>query len=168
MAKKLVIEIELLEITSGAVDARQAIFISPADTIPERCKFFTASRFWDQRCNERLRRLFQCAGGLTGLRIAYDDAVRRIRRVFGDMRECEGFRICPVGVAIVALKEGRAVRENFIKIFFIRKRCGKHRVVPSAAENPIAPGMLAAIFAQALLNVSGIFCIFEIDAPKTE
>jgi len=28
--------------------------------------------------------------------------------------------------------------------------------------------MLAAILAQALLNVSGIFCIFQIDASKTE
>src|SRR5205809_2540245 len=35
------------------------------------------------------------------------------------------------------LLEKKTVRENFIKIFFIRKRCGKHRVVPSAAENPI-------------------------------
>src|SRR5438309_1307203 len=49
VAKKLVIEIELLEITSGAVDARQAIFVGPADTIPERCKFVTASWFWDHR-----------------------------------------------------------------------------------------------------------------------
>ena len=157
VAKKFVIEIELFEVTSGAVNARQAIFIRPADTIPERCKFFTTSRLWNHRSNERLRRFFQCAGRLTGLRIANDDAVRGIRRVFCDMRECQRFRICPVGVAVVAFKEGRAVRENFIEIFFIRKRCGKHRIVPSAAENPIAPGMLAAIFAQTLLNVSGIF-----------
>ena len=58
MAKEFVVEIELLEITSGAVDTRQAIFIGPADTIPQRCKFFTASRFGDHRCNQRLRRFF--------------------------------------------------------------------------------------------------------------
>ena len=114
-----------------------------------------------------MRGFFQCASRFAGSGIANDHAIRRIWRVLCDPRERERFRIRPVGVAVVAFEISGAIGKNFVEIFFVGQRGrAKHRVVPTAPEDPILAGMLRGVFAQALLDVGDVFRAFEIHAPQ--
>ncbi len=70
---------------------------------------------------------------------------------------------------VIAFEENRTIGEKFVQILLVRQRLGtEHGVIPATTKNPAAPGMPGGIFAQAFLNVGGVFCAFEIYSPETE
>src|ERR1700731_157700 len=70
---------------------------------------------------------------------------------------------------IIALKKNRAVRENFVEIFFVRQSfSAEHGIVPAASQHPILARMFRRIVAQALLNVRRILCAFKVDAAEAQ
>ncbi len=103
------------------------------------------------------------------LRVAHDRAVRRVGSLIADSRGRERFGIGPVRVTVIALEKYRAVRKNFVEIFFVRQSFGaEHGVVPAPPQHPIFARMFCRVVAQALLNIGGILCAFKIHAAEAQ
>src|SRR5580704_2880337 len=70
---------------------------------------------------------------------------------------------------IIAIKQNRAIREDFIEIFLVGQIFfAEHGVVPAAAQNPAIARMLRGVFAQDALDVGWIFGAFEIGLTKAD
>ncbi len=101
--------------------------------------------------------------------VAHNHTVRWIRRLIGDSRDRECFGIGPIRVAVIAFKESRAVRENFIEIFFVRQSfSAEHGVVPAASQHPILARMFRRVVAQALLNIGSVLRAFKVHAAEAQ
>src|SRR5207248_10701848 len=91
-----------------------------------------ASRLRHYLRDQILSRFFQSARSFSGLGIAHDDAVRRIRSFADDARERQGFRISPVGMPVVTLQKNGPVGENLVEIFLVWQGLWtKHRIIPA-------------------------------------
>ncbi len=54
-AAQFIVEVEILEVTSGAVHARQPVFVRPFDARAESREIFAARRFRNNLCDKPLR-----------------------------------------------------------------------------------------------------------------
>ncbi len=79
-AAQFIVESELFEIATGAVNACQAIFIGPMQAGTKSCKFFGSSEFRYEFADQTACGFLQSSGGLAGLGIAHDGAVGGIWR----------------------------------------------------------------------------------------
>src|SRR5206468_11216020 len=97
--------VENFIIASAALDASETIFIGPFHPGAQGKKLVGASLLRHYLRDQILSRFLQSARSFSGLGIAHDDAVRRIRSFANDARERQGFRISPVGMPVVTLQK---------------------------------------------------------------
>ena len=145
------------------------MFVGPFDARAQGGQLFSARWLWNDLGDELLSCFFQRTSGLACFWVAHDCAVRRIRSFTSYTSEREGFRICPIGMAVVALEENGTVRKNFVQILLMWQRLGaEHGIVPATAENPAVSRMFAGVFAQSFLDVNGVRGAFQIYAAQAQ
>ena len=101
-----------------------------------------ALRLRDHVVEQRVRRFLERTRGLAGLRVADDDAVLGILRVFRDPRQGQRLRVGPAGVAVVARHVGGPVADDRIELLPGRQAAGERAVQPASAQHPRALGVL--------------------------
>src|ERR1700682_2510685 len=100
------------------------MFVGPFDSGAQGGQLFSTRWLWNDLGDELLSCFFQCTGSLACFLVTDNCAVRRSRSFARDAGEREGFRICPISMAVVALEENWTVGKHFVQILLMGQCLG--------------------------------------------
>ena len=125
-------ERQLPRLQPGVLRGRDAHRVEPGDGGPDGDAILFLGRLRQVAADQVLRRLLERSRGLA-LRVTDDGPGRRVRRLAVDAGEAQRGGVDPGGVPVVALDEGRSVRDDGVQ------QCGRGQAARELGVDPAAP-----------------------------